>query len=331
MKFSVLFTLLTVVACTAAEGYGVPVPPLEKICSGGKVWRIDGACVYPKIYRTVHVFAAPPLIETVGPPPKIPTPKIFHNVLFIRTPEPVKKPEPIIVPPPRYENIVYVLNKQNKQVGQKIIEVPAPPLKNPQVYFINYDGEKVPNLPGDVDLQDALASAVAQDELGVGAGIIDDVGLGVGDVGLGVGGLGVGGIGDIGVGGLGVGGIGDIGVGGLGVGGLGVGGLGVGGLGVGGLGVGGLGVGGLGAGGLGAGGIGDIGVGGAGIGGLGVGGGLINNIGGYGGGLIDNVGGFGGEIISDLGSIGGEVISQGGLSLPFSSYAASPYKRETKS
>ncbi|XP_069156469.1 PE-PGRS family protein PE_PGRS33-like [Procambarus clarkii] len=344
----VIISLLTVATTVDAEGYGSDIPITG--CTEGKVLRIDGVCVQPIVHRTVHVYAAPQPIPRYGPPPKIPTPKVYHNVLFIRAPEHGQRPDPIVVPPPRYDNIVYVLNKQPKIEGQKIIEVPAPPLRNPQVYFVNYDGDNIPELPGGIDFQSALASAVGENQLldgvGLGGGLTDGVGGLGGGLIDGVGGL-DGGLID-GVGGLGAGlldGAGGLSDGYLGGGyggerlGSGVfgGGLGGGLLGGGGGLGGGLlgGGGGLGGGLLGGGG----GLGGGYLGGGGLGGGYLGGGGGLGGGLLggvddgagllSDVGVVGNELVGGLGVGGGVVDEVGGVEGLTSSY--SNIKRDAKS
>ncbi|XP_063593917.1 uncharacterized protein LOC134770919 [Penaeus indicus] len=128
-------------------------------CQAGEVRHVDGSCVVPEITRKVFVFSVPkqerePTDSTVDLPP----PKVEHNILFVRLPEGGVGPEPIVVPPPRQENIIYVLNKQGEQ-GQRVIEVPAHPPTEPEVYFVNYEEGENPTLPGGLDLQTALGSA----------------------------------------------------------------------------------------------------------------------------------------------------------------------------
>ncbi|XP_042879568.1 uncharacterized protein LOC122257992 [Penaeus japonicus] len=131
----------------------------EGECKKGEVRHVDGTCVVPVISRKVFVFTVPQQEqETDAPLPELPLPKVEHNILFVRLPEAGEGPEPIIVPPPRQNNIVYVLNKQNEQT-QRVIEVPAPPPSEPEIYFIDYEEGENPTLPGGVDLQTALGSA----------------------------------------------------------------------------------------------------------------------------------------------------------------------------
>ncbi|XP_037791940.1 PPE family protein PPE34-like [Penaeus monodon] len=70
----------------------------------------------------------------------------------------VQDPDPIIVPPPKQEHIVYVLNKQLEQ-SQKVIQVPAPPLSDLRFYFVKYAEGENPVLPIGVDLETALTAA----------------------------------------------------------------------------------------------------------------------------------------------------------------------------
>ncbi|XP_042219321.1 uncharacterized protein LOC121864299 isoform X1 [Homarus americanus] len=184
----VLFSLLLVATLTNADEYDLR-------CEGGKVLRTDGVCVFPKVYQHLFVYDAPALPEVPAPPPQIPTPEIMTNIVFIRGPEPVQEPDPIIVAPPRNENVVYVLNKQRAPEGPKVIEVPAPPPKTPKVYFLHYDDDNIPVLPGGADFQDALASAIGSGSSpgitgasgafggGGGGGGISVVGDGTGSIG----------------------------------------------------------------------------------------------------------------------------------------------------
>ncbi|XP_042879566.1 uncharacterized protein LOC122257990 [Penaeus japonicus] len=132
---------------------------LDAECQEGEVRHVDGSCVVPEITRKVFVFSVPkqqrePIDSIVDLPP----PKVEHNILFVRLPEGGVGPEPIVVPPPRQENIIYVLNKQGEH-GQRVIEVPAHPPSEPEIYFVNYEEGENPTLPGGLDLQTALGSA----------------------------------------------------------------------------------------------------------------------------------------------------------------------------
>ncbi|XP_037791973.1 uncharacterized protein LOC119587292, partial [Penaeus monodon] len=129
-------------------------------CRDGEVLHVDGTCVIPEITRKVYLFTVPEQEQSVGPPPSIPPPAVEHNILFVRLPEEGPAPEPIVLPPPRQNNIVYVLNKQDQQV-QRVIEVPAQPQSDPEIYFVNYQDGENPTLPIGVDLETALSSAAA--------------------------------------------------------------------------------------------------------------------------------------------------------------------------
>merc|ERR1719228_2894590 len=146
MKLLILF----VASVTAApQGYNLSPPTGPSFtagaCGAGQVRHVDGRCVTPRVTRRVFLYDVPANIAPSGPPPNIPDPTIETNIIFIRTPEGLQGPEPIVVPPP--------------QQDQQVIEVPAPPATNPEVYFVNYaDGEN-PTLPSGVDLQTALGAA----------------------------------------------------------------------------------------------------------------------------------------------------------------------------
>lgn len=132
----------------------------ETPCKEGEVRHIDGSCIVPEITRKVFVVSVPRQTPQLSDSlPDIPPPRVDHNILFVRLPEGGVGPAPIVVPPPRQDNIVYVLSKKS-QNGQRVIEVPAPPPSEPEIYFVNYDDGENPTLPGGVDLQSALASAL---------------------------------------------------------------------------------------------------------------------------------------------------------------------------
>ncbi|XP_047487179.1 uncharacterized protein LOC125037988 [Penaeus chinensis] len=128
-------------------------------CKEGEILHVDGSCVVPVITRKVFIFNVPQQEpENNSTLPELPPLKVEHNILFVRLPEAGEGPEPIIVPPPKQNNIVYVLNKQNEQT-QRVIEVPAPPPSEPEIYFVDYKEGENPSLPGGVDLLSALGSA----------------------------------------------------------------------------------------------------------------------------------------------------------------------------
>ena len=124
--------------------------------------HVDGRCVTPEVSRKVYIYSIPEQPRPTGPRPTVPLPKVEHNILFVRIPENPGGQDPIVVPPPQQKNIVYVLNKGATVVGQKVITVPPPAKKEPEVYFVNYEEGENPTLPGGIDLQTALNSAVHQ-------------------------------------------------------------------------------------------------------------------------------------------------------------------------
>ncbi|XP_069992925.1 pupal cuticle protein 36-like [Penaeus vannamei] len=181
-------------------------------CQEGEVLHVDGTCVTPEVTRKVYLFNVPEQERVVGPAPSIPPPAVDHNILFVRLPEEAPAPDPIVLPPPRQNNIVYVLNKQEEQT-QRVIEVPAQPQADPEIYFVNYQDGENPTLPLGVDLETALSAAAA-----AGGQVLGGVDGAVGEAGVG-GTAGFGGFGRLGgVGGItgGHGGNGLVGVNGLG-------------------------------------------------------------------------------------------------------------------
>ncbi|XP_063593730.1 uncharacterized protein LOC134770699 [Penaeus indicus] len=172
-------------------------------CGEGQIRHVDGSCHTPVVNRKVFVFDVPEQKEPIGPPPSLPPPRVDHNILFVRLPEEGEGPEPIVIPPPRQENIVYVLNKKDEQ-AQRVIEVPAHPPSDPEIYFVNYEEGENPTLPIGVDLNTALGSAAEAggQVIGVAGGDSSEgAGFGVGGV---VGGSGFGTVSG-GLGGAGVG------------------------------------------------------------------------------------------------------------------------------
>ncbi|XP_063593894.1 uncharacterized protein LOC134770894 [Penaeus indicus] len=126
-------------------------------CGGGQVRHVDGRCVTPRVNRRVFVYDVPSNVQTSGPV-NIPEPRVETNILLIRSPEGGLGPQPVVIPPPRQNNVVYVLNKQSS-AGPGVIEVPSSGPSTPEVYFVNYAEGENPTLPGGVDLQSALQAA----------------------------------------------------------------------------------------------------------------------------------------------------------------------------
>lgn len=150
----------------------VPLPK-PQACKRGQVLQVDGTCHYPIVHRKVFIYAAPATPKPILPRPNLPKPEVLHNVVFIRAPEPQDDPEPIVIPPPRSDNVVYVLNKL-QQKEQKVVKVPTPPQEAPQVYFINYK-----------DGNDLLKKGASLGAFGGGLdGHADDLAAGVGGVNL---------------------------------------------------------------------------------------------------------------------------------------------------
>ncbi|XP_042855641.1 uncharacterized protein LOC122242428 [Penaeus japonicus] len=112
----------------------------------------------PQVYQRSYVYDAPRKVNYFRRPHYIPEPKSGYNVVFVRLPEDDLGPEPIIVPPPRQQQVVYVLNKQSEQ-DQRVIEVPAPPPTEPEVVFVDYEEGENPILPSGEDLHSALTTA----------------------------------------------------------------------------------------------------------------------------------------------------------------------------
>ncbi|XP_064090460.1 nuclear pore complex protein Nup153-like [Macrobrachium nipponense] len=140
-------------------------------CLEGQILHVDGRCVTPEVSRHVFVYAAPKQeSKVVAPPKNIPLPKVEHNIVFIRAPDSPDAQDPIIIPPPQKKNIIYVLNKESEIQGPKVIEVPAPKSKNPEVYFVNYEDGENPILPGGIDFETALNSAVHSESQVIGGG-----------------------------------------------------------------------------------------------------------------------------------------------------------------
>ena len=124
-------------------------------CSDGYLKRIDGKCVRPVVSRNVYLYNAPQQRILVRPPPYIPEPKIHYNYVFVKSPDPVSGPKPLIVPPTQEKTLVYVLSKNPDYQNQEVIELSDRP-DEPEVYFVNYKDGENPTLPGGIDLRTAL-------------------------------------------------------------------------------------------------------------------------------------------------------------------------------
>ncbi|XP_027206541.2 uncharacterized protein [Penaeus vannamei] len=126
-------------------------------CGDDRVRHVDGRCVTPRVNRRIFVYDVPANVQTTRSV-NVPEPRVETNFLLIRTPEGGLGPQPVVIPPPRQNHVVYILNKQSSQ-GQAVIEVPSAPLGEPEVYFVNYKEGENPVLPNGQDLQSALLSA----------------------------------------------------------------------------------------------------------------------------------------------------------------------------
>ncbi|XP_042855773.1 uncharacterized protein LOC122242543 isoform X1 [Penaeus japonicus] len=160
MKLLVL--ALVAAASAAPQGYNLGTPSGPSFnsgsCGNGQVRHVDGSCVTPQVNSRVFLYDVPANEGAINRPDYIPEPKLERNIIFVRLPDGADGPEPIVVPPPRQQHVVYVLNKQSEQ-DQRVIEVPAPPQSNPEVFFVNYAEGENPTLPSGVDLQTALSAA----------------------------------------------------------------------------------------------------------------------------------------------------------------------------
>nr|XP_027234451.1 uncharacterized protein LOC113825816 [Penaeus vannamei] len=167
--------ILTLVAAASAapQGYNLGTPSGPSFnsgsCGNGQVRHVDGRCVTPQVNSRVFLYDVPANEAVVNRPNYIPEPKLERNIIFVRLPEGADGPEPIVVPPPQQQHVVYVLNKQSEH-DQRVIEVPAPPQSNPEVFFVNYAEGENPTLPSGVDLQTALSAASQRGGQVVGGG-----------------------------------------------------------------------------------------------------------------------------------------------------------------
>merc|ERR1712121_417910 len=162
-------------------------------CGEGEVLNVDGSCSRPVVTRNIFVYAAPEQPRPLPGPVNVPPPKVDCSIVLVRAPEGNAAQDPIIVPPPQQRTLVYVLSKKPEDGGQRVIEVPAGPASNPEVYFVNYGPGENPQLPGGVNLQTALGAAAAPGGAGAAPGGLDqfrdanilDAGIGGADAGFG--------------------------------------------------------------------------------------------------------------------------------------------------
>ncbi|XP_064089887.1 uncharacterized protein LOC135203867 [Macrobrachium nipponense] len=143
-------------------------------CPDGQILHVDGRCVTPEVTRNMFVYSAPEVEPKIITAPKdLPLPKVEHNIVFIHTEELNAGLEPIIVPPPQRKHIIYVLNEESGQQGPRLIEVTAPPPRNPEVYFVNYADGQTPTLPDGIDFEEALKSAIHSEGTLIGGQFAD--------------------------------------------------------------------------------------------------------------------------------------------------------------
>lgn len=101
----------------------------------------------------------------------VPKPKVKLNLVVIRTADEPVGPKPIVVGPAQQKTLVLVLSKKGESGDQQqIIEVPAPPGQEPEVFFIDYKEGENSLLPGGIYLQDALKYAARDGGSGEGIG-----------------------------------------------------------------------------------------------------------------------------------------------------------------
>ena len=149
------------VACAAPQGYlpgsqTVHQPlPGNQLCPDGQILKITGECALPDIRRNLFSFVAPPTVPPRRRLPKVPDPQLDYNVIMVHTPKQSAQPDPIVVPPPQQRTVVYVLTK-NQEYEQKLLKVPTDRPKPPEVFYVNHKEGELPELPGDIDIEEIL-------------------------------------------------------------------------------------------------------------------------------------------------------------------------------
>ncbi|MCL4135223.1 UNVERIFIED_CONTAM: hypothetical protein GTU68_026804, partial [Idotea baltica] len=140
-----------------------------------------GVCVEADVTQTTFVYEGHPVTYPEEPAYEVPIPRVEFNILFLRAPEPQPHNDPIVVPPPLRRTVVYVLTR-NADGQQRVIEVPAGPEQEPEVFYVNYNDGDNPELTGGLSLQDVLTHGALQGQsfdegdLGYAAGDIVDIG-----------------------------------------------------------------------------------------------------------------------------------------------------------
>merc|ERR1712002_1373859 len=183
MKTLVICSLFVAVSWAMPQGCNAPSNDIT--CGEGEVLNVDGSCSRPVVTRNIFVYAAPEQPRPLPGPVNVPPPKVDYNIVFVRAPEGNAAQDPIIVPPPQQRTLVYVLSKKPEDGGQRVIEVPAGPASNPEVYFVNYGPGENPQLPGGVNLQTALGAAAAPGGAGPAGQQFRDAAIVGPDAGLG--------------------------------------------------------------------------------------------------------------------------------------------------
>ncbi|MCL4154723.1 UNVERIFIED_CONTAM: hypothetical protein GTU68_012865, partial [Idotea baltica] len=149
-------------------------------CPEGQALDGTGVCVQAEIGQNVFIYNGPAIEPSYQPTPYVPRPRIEYNIVYVHTPEQPAGPDPIVIPPPKQRYIVYVLTKIGQQ-GQQVIQVPAGPNQEPEVYYVNYNDGDNPTIGGN-SLQDILAQQGQQGEFvsggsgGFGAGGSGEIG-----------------------------------------------------------------------------------------------------------------------------------------------------------
>ncbi|MCL4148699.1 UNVERIFIED_CONTAM: hypothetical protein GTU68_025898, partial [Idotea baltica] len=138
-----------------SKSYSLPTLP----CGPGHYTNAVGVCEEAVITQNVFAFDGPDLPANVGPTPYIPRPRVDYNVVFVRTPNRPYPLDPIVVPPPQQQTLVYVLT-ENGQLQQQVIQAPAQAPLDPEVRYVNYNDHKYGhNHGGGVALQDVFSGS----------------------------------------------------------------------------------------------------------------------------------------------------------------------------
>jgi len=116
-------------------------------------------CVVPRINRNIFVFGKdqPPAPKAIDQA-LIPLPEIDYNIIFVRS-RPQRQKSPLVVPPPQKKTVVYVLEDEQES-AEDVINIPAHPDADPEVYYVKVKPGENPQLPGGIDLQTAYSQAI---------------------------------------------------------------------------------------------------------------------------------------------------------------------------